>query len=244
MPLDWNSPTTWNTYGRVRRKRTGDSGAVEDYSRELFHQFHRDPVHGWDPPANSTPYHFRFRWEKITALFPQIQTTDRIIVLGAGPGYLIEAAKDAGYPNIWGIDSSTEVAGRTDIRGDVVLVDLDAKAGIGGQAGSKLRQLTGDDVFDWVISEQLLECLTDAEIGPPGTPNTVGTASELLARNAATPASRCIHLVIPDLFREGFREAEGSQDPSYNWHTLAEYEALLPGHWIVSMYGDWTVAGG
>jgi len=34
------------------------------------------------------------------------------------------------------------------------------------------------------------------------------------------------------------------QDPTYNWHTIAEYMSLLPGHQIMNLYGNWTVNGG
>lgn len=235
MPRDWNDPASWSDYLGVRNKRTNATPGerLTGYGREQWHQAMRSPVYGWDPPVDhvTTPYFFVHRWAKIREFFLAIAPSDRIMVVGAGLGFLIEAAKDDGFPNVWGLETSTYIIGRSGVeaRGDVVLIDEDIRAGIGGRVGSTLRQLTGDDAFDWVITEDILQDLTDAEIP------TIDGACQLLTRETPDPPSRVIHLVIPLL-------PESRQDPEYNWHTLAEYRTLIPASNIVSTYGAWEVA--
>jgi hypothetical protein len=163
------------------------------------------------------------RWGLILANFP-IGSTDRILVGGCAFGFLIEAAKDAGYPNIWGIDNSPhiEANGPTETRGDVLLVQDDFTGG--GRVRAKLRTLTGDDEFDWIITEDMISSFDDAEL-----PVVFGVCETALL--PAVPLGHIIHITSTT--------PGGIGHASINWKTLAEWEALAPDHsWATPTFSE------
>ena len=111
-----------------------------------------------------------------------------MLIVGAGFGWGVEAAHDAGYPNVWGIDSSPYVEANkgTEARGDVVLVSDDIRGG--GRVRAALRSATGDDVFRWVITEDVVSCYPDSEL------TQMLPLLETLLETGA-PAGNIIHLV-------------------------------------------------
>ena len=144
-----------------------------------------------------------------------IQTTDRILVGGCGLGFLIEAFKDAGYTECFGIDNSSHVASKRGVetRGDIVFVEDDIKGG-GGRIKAAFRRDTGDDIFQWVISESVLESYEDAELG-----QLLDAAESVL--DPTKPHSNIIHMVLT---------IESQVDPMFNQKTLAEWKAVRSTH--------------
>jgi hypothetical protein len=136
----------------------------------------------------------------------------RIVVLGCGPGgFLIEAFKQRGRPNCWGVDSSPWVESRKSIaQGDVVWLN----ANFTGNIGNAMRTLTGDNDFDWVITESVLESYIDSEI-------TVGLNACEGLRFPQTPMSQIVHLVFTPPFDE---------PGLFNEKTMAQWKAMRPTH--------------
>lgn len=227
MPYDWDTSAPWesNTL-RVRDKRNG--GLLNEYSRIAWQQAMRHPVHGWDYPPEETPYLFTHRFLKLVDLFG-MAPDERILLVGEGAGYLQEAFRDGGYTNVWDIFDFTPLRSKPK-RADVVGVEVNLRGGNTlAQIKSALTATTGGDTFDWIITDQLLQRLSD------GHATILATGAEALLDPIVT-TSNIIHLVIPDLSGDG-----RIQDPNYYFRTLAQYEALAPGHTIVSVYGDWEV---
>jgi hypothetical protein len=136
----------------------------------------------------------------------------RVVVLGCGPGgFLVEALKLRGFPNCWGVDSSPWVEGRKAIAsGGVIWLNADFT----GNIGNALRQMTGDNDFDWVVTESVLESYDDNEV-------TVGLNSCEGLRNPQTPMSHIIHIVFTPPFDE----------PSlFNEKSMAQWKAMRPAH--------------
>ena len=68
----------------------------------------------------------------------------------------------------------------------------------------------------------VITCLTDSEV------TTLANRVQQI-----NPAMQCIHLTTELL-------TENTQDPGYNWKTLAQWKALVPTHTFVSL-NTWQV---
>lgn len=183
-------------------------------------------------------------------------TTTRILVVGAGFGWLAEALEtNHGYSNVitadvssW-IQSAQDTDEEADVDAAISAVGLDPASGEGlalknqlhtpgnrrrhsrpiedeslRNQGSRnrIRSLLGD--INVGISEDVLPTLSDAEI--------LDVSSDIDAINQAVQIER-IHLVH-------VLDPTGNQDAGYNWHTLAEYKALLPNDTFMAI-GSWEV---
>ncbi len=144
-----------------------------------------------------------------------IKKEDRVLVLGCGFGYLVEAFIDFKFQKVWGVDNSTWIHAHraTESREDVPIINIDASdSGI----YAKLTEETGDPLFDWVIDEHILEGYMDGQ-----------HEKIIAAMNTLTDKpSKVIHMVQP--ISEG-----KTGDPSMNWKTLDEWAAIYPNNrWI------------
>jgi hypothetical protein len=172
---------------------------------------------------NMTAYQERF--DNLTALFPSMATGDRIIFAGCGLGFTIEPFIDAGFTEIWGLDSSSYIDSikATETRGDVAIIDEEFKNS--GQLNAKLIAVTGANNFKWIITESVLESYEDgAEM------DEIFDAAEVGITNGE-PLSGIIHMVYPP-------PGLGLQ---FNQHSLSEWKALRPAHSFVD-YIRWIVA--
>jgi 2-polyprenyl-3-methyl-5-hydroxy-6-metoxy-1,4-benzoquinol methylase len=145
----------------------------------------------------------------------RIGRSQRILVVGCGFGYLVEAMMDLNYHNVFGMDNSAWIVENrhTESRPDVPILEI----GILDEGLiPHLANRTGPGKFDWVIDEHLLEGYLD-EQHPP----LIEAMSELVARPQAV-----IHMIQP--LSEG---KTGS--PTMNWKTLDEWAAIAPmDRWI------------
>lgn len=171
---------------------------------------------------------FQARVDELTGRFAP--AGQKVLVAGAGFGYLVDRLVTAGY-DAWGCDASAHVlANATSARivsGDVLsaasLDDVRDAAGLKGQ-----------QKFDLCVTEDLLTCFSDAEIT-----TAVANLRDITQANL-------LHLVTcarPDWFTDavvwdddlgqyvpGPTAAEqdlAGRDPAFNWKTLAEWEAIL-----------------
>lgn len=163
------------------------------------------------------------------ALFP-ISSTDRILIGGCGFGFLIDAFHDAGFLNVWGIDNSGHIATNrpTESRGSTLFVQ-DEFSGI-GRVRNQLRALTGDDIFNWVISEGLVESYEDAELAP------LADAAETFL-DPAEGLENIINLVYAVIDPTN---PDRSLAPVFNQKTIQEWKALRPTHSWVNLL-NWEV---
>ena len=163
------------------------------------------------------------------ALFP-IGPTDRILVCGCGFGYLIDAFHDAEFPNTWGIENSPWIESNrpSESRGATRFVQNDFRGG--AQARAKLRVLTGADIYNWVITEGMMESYDDAEI-----PELLDSAEALL--DPAERPENIVHLVyaVIDPARP-----DRSLSPVFNQKTIAEWKAMRSSHSWVNLL-NWEV---
>jgi len=218
MPITWDE-TLFNALYQIRIRDPAhpDHGQIKHYTRAGM-------ARAMDPYSDDMTL-YEHRWSQLTSLFT-IPTIDRILIGGCAFGWLIEVAKDAGWPNVYGIDNSPYVVsaknneslpGQTELRGDVVLVEENFTGG--GAIKNALKQATGDREFDWIITESVLESYSDAEL-----PVALNAAESVLYNSASE--SQIIHLVSP--MRGGI-----TGDSSMYWRTLIEYAAFAPTHtWV------------
>lgn len=168
------------------------------------------------------------RWADIEDYLTQAHGTfdlsNRILIGGAGRGHLVEAAHNAGRPNCWGIDGSSILGqGRFTLANGVLLVDRPMQGGGGTLA--RLRQVTGDDEFALVVTEDLLNCYDP--VAELSVINDILDACEFVLE-PGQPTSNIIHyLHTPD---PGWDLVAA---PMANL-TAAEWEAIRPSHtWLV-----------
>lgn len=151
------------------------------------------------------------------ALIPRgLLTTDRIIVLGCGPGaFLVEALKARGRTNCWGVDNSPFANSRGEVvAGGVILINADLASG--QSFNQALNNATGSSNFRWIITESLWESYPDADI-------TVGLNVCEGLRQAQTPMANIIHLVSCPPFAARFAGV-------FNEKTMAQWKAMRPAH--------------
>lgn len=144
-----------------------------------------------------------------------ISTTDRVIVLGCGPGnFLTEALKQRGRQFSWGCDNSPFANSRGEVLGNgVILINADITQG--QSFNQALNQATGSSNFRWIITESLWESYDNTEI-------TVGLNICEGLRQAQTPMTNIIHLV----FTPPFDAAPGV----FNEKTMAQWKAMRSTH--------------
>lgn len=221
----WDAEADWTQFYRVRVRTEGHPlyGQTVTYGRE------------WaavcEEPGRAGLTRFERRRDHLVAL--GIVPSDRVLVVGSGFGFLVDAFHDAGYANVWGLDSSSHVdANRTEIRGDTVVVSDDIRGG--GRMRAALRSATGDDEFDWIVTESVVESYDDADV------QVLCNVCE--GGLTGTDRSRIVHLVMDVLTDVDTGEAREPRDrwidPAFNQKTLAEWNALRPDHTWMS-YVTW-----
>lgn len=211
MPLvDWSDPAEWTRwYGASK------DGVTVGYGRDWATGFGTVPVDQGKVASLVDRY-----------LALGVESSDRVLIAGCGFGFTIEALHGRGFPNVWGIDSSSHIASNrgTEAVGSTLWVEDDIRGG--GQVRNALKSmagLSGNAGFDWVISESVLESYSDAEI-----PQLLNAAEAIL--DGAHPTSRVVHIVFEPPF-----------DPSgvLNEKTLSEWNAVRPAHtWMNAQTGE------
>lgn len=209
MPrVDWSTSAAWSTwYGATR------DGVTVGYGRDWVTDFGRVAVDSGGLAQ---------RVDRFVAL--GIQPSDRVLIAGCGYGFTIEVFHGRGFPSVWGIDSSAHIAANRGIEavGSTLMVEDDIRGG--GRVRAALRSLTGDDVFDWVISESVLESYDD---GAEMT-QLLNAAESVLAGG---DLSRIVHFVFVPPFAP---EVAGL----LNEKTIDQWNAVRPSHTWISDRGE------
>jgi hypothetical protein len=217
MPrVTWETETDWLAHYRVWDVATQSNVG---YGRTFATK--------GNPSDGSVPLYNR-RWALLRSHFPAISSSDRILVGGCGFGYLIEAAQEDGFSSVWGLDASTYISSNrgTESVGSVLFVEDDIRGG--ARVRAALRSLTGDDEFDWIITESVLESYDDSEIPP-----LLAAAETVLA--SVHPTANIIHLVHavphPSFPRSGL-------DSAFNVKPIDDWKAIEPTHTWVNIICD------
>jgi SAM-dependent methyltransferase len=150
--------------------------------------------------------------QRAVAVAGRTAAAARILVVGCGYGYLVDALLAAGRPNTWGVDAAPWATGR-------------AAAAVGAAAGARVRQadatsaaalraakqamgLGATQRFDLAVTEDVLPCLTAAE----------QTALLAAVRQHATAL---LHVVTPG------DPADPRKGAGIDWRSAAAWKALV-----------------
>ena len=153
--------------------------------------------------------HFMDRWKFLSEYY-KIAPEDRILVIGSAFGFLVEVAHDAGYPNVWCNDGSAWIQSEwsKEARDDVGVLFADIRD------LPDFTDLTGGNVFDWIITEDILTSYTVNEMA-----GILDSCERYLA--SGHPLKNIIHLV----------SLHGA--PLFTIMSLEEWEAVRPSHnWV------------
>jgi hypothetical protein len=225
-------------------------GSVVHYGKwlarllELPSQRNEPPYTEQNPAPEYLPlYHIRrarFLISRLEAL--GLNSTHRVLIIGSAFGYLIHAFRHAAhpkfnaasqnYPNVWGIDGSAYIANRfadeqLDLDGSTDGTTTVFRAFVNtAQVRNALTSLTGANTFHVIISEEVIESLTNAEL--------LTFATDCESRLNSTVFRRIIHVVTPNLQDNvGFGMRSLSLDA---------WAALRPSHTFVStLDGDYRL---
>jgi hypothetical protein len=160
----------------------------------------------WNPADGSSYRRYPFFADRVDALKQRFAPNGQaLLIAGCAFGYLVDQARQAGY-NAWGCDGSAWAVSQAVVsqvqQADVLVpAQLDAVANAAGLRGNPPR-------WDLLVTEDLLTCLTDAEI-PTALAN-------LRARCRANLA----HLVTP-------LDPATTQDPRITWKSYADWKAIV-----------------
>jgi hypothetical protein len=175
------------------------------YSTELFSRDARDTQFG-------------LRRDRLLAAFPEMQTSDRILIVGCSfLGLEVKAFRDAGFANCFGLDDTDDwPGGPTDVVPDgVVIVNENVAA---PALKTRLRQGTGDDIFDWIWSSDVLTSAaddTEAALWASAAEEVLGNVGD---PSVATQLWRIIHSVTINA------------PPPFLAKTLLQWQAVAPAH--------------
>ena len=224
MPrVNWDTQADWDQWYEMPVRIPGHplNGTNVGYGRD-YAELYSDPF----------TFNELTEWHKRVDVLETlgIQPTDRILIAGCAFGFIIEILKERGYPNVYGVDSSSHIESNLGAvaDGDSVIISDDI-TGV-GRVKSALKKATGDDEFHWVISESVLESYEDKEI-------TTITGSIATYMYNTEPVSQAVHFVMDVI--DPARPDEYI-DPAFNQKTLEEWNAMNPDQTWIS-YVTWRV---
>jgi len=137
---------------------------------------------------------------------------NRILIAGAGMGFLIETMKLVGFTNTFGIDASPWCQQqKATVNNGVVLVNADFTSAVNALKNT-FNTATGGRDFNWIISESVLESYDNGDITA-----ITNNVTQLLANGM--PNSHVIHLVYTPPF---------NQPGLFNEKTMAQWKAMAP----------------
>ena len=240
MAHNWQQPGPWaNNVLNVKDKRSGQTGRLTGYGRAQWQQAQKHPVYGWDYPVDATPYFYTFRVQKLIGLFP-ILTTDRILVIGSGIGYIIEAFRDVGYTLAFGLEPHVPLQDRlaSEARGDVITVEKTFGANTIPNIQAECVALTGASTFRWLITDEIMQRYSNANL-------TFLANDAPIFLEGGQPETNIINLVVPTRYRLDDNQqpilSEPLFDPDYFFRTMAEYQAIVPNQTVVDTTEGWAI---
>lgn len=155
---------------------------------------------------------YPFFTRRASLIAQRYPAASRLLVVGCGPGYLVDELIKAGKAQTWGVDASPFAVGR-------------AATALGATVGARVRQADATDAaallaakqamglgrnqrFDLAITEDVLPCLTTQE------------QTALLAA-VRGQANALFHVVTPG------DPADPAKLPGLDWRSTAAWKALV-----------------
>ncbi len=234
MPLvDWSIEATWQQAYRV---------PIRDQAHPLFGQsvtYGRMLANRYENPYADDLAHYKKRAQfLINHIQPFYTPGDRALIVGCGYGYLLEALKIKGIPNVWGIDLSSYLEVHHNDVADPLTGMAERHPGSGivweaaqdldkNRVRNKLVTMTGDWHFDWIVTEEVVESLTNSEL------TTLANAMETVLSSGLS-LKRIINVVADH--KEGMRH-----NPALpmRWLSMDAWVALAPQYtWVSSFTGQ------
>lgn len=145
-----------------------------------------------------------------------------VLIVGVGYGYTIQHCLDLGLTNVWGCEASDyALAKATEVlspaaRARIVKADVTANKGL--DAARSMAGIKGNGKFAAVVTEDMLGCLTDAEI--PSALTECRRVSQVV-----------LHIVMP-------LNPDGNPDPTLNWKTSQDWKTTVSPDFLVDTWGN------
>jgi SAM-dependent methyltransferase len=136
----------------------------------------------------------------------KIELDKRILLVGAGFGFVAEDFVENGYKNVVACDSSKWIHAHKDRYAVLDIVDADP---------TRPHDRAALGSFDWCVTEDVVTCLTDDEAV------ALAQACRSLAPKVAHWTTACPHRHDLDEFKS--RTAH----PHFNWKKMVDWRALL-----------------
>ncbi len=167
------------------------------------------------------------------------QPTDRIVLVGAGFGWTVEALEELGFTNVVGSDVSRYIQDNKalteeqEINAAISAVGLNPNVGEGAALKAKL--------YDGGNRTRTSKGIFNEGLGTPGSRKKIARALggepdwalsesvlESLTDAEAQDISAKVHSWTNAIIAHFVVTLGGQQDPGYNWKTLEDWKALLP----------------
>lgn len=195
MPLmDSNLEATWQSLYRFPHPTQG-WGTVVGYDALV-----KDQILGGD------------HWLLLSALQSKgMAKGQKIVLVGAGYGWVAAEWAAQGWGPIIAIDTSTYIQARKAQNATVEVYNYDINTNKGRNDVKAALGVTGNNKVDWGITEDVLPMLSDAECSQLST----------FAHNICTNVAHWTSVADPGNFAP------------LNWKTLAAWKALLPSDYVI-----------
>jgi hypothetical protein len=146
-----------------------------------------------------------------------INATHKIAMIGAGFGWMAKDVAELSGAVVAAVDTSTYIQTRKAQDAEIEILNADVSAGAGRAALRQALGITGNSKASFMITEDVLTILTDAEC-------------QQLSSFLHNLSTVVVHwLTVKD---------QGSgQDPRMNWKTPSQWKALLPNDLFIQRSG-------
>lgn len=193
MPLhDWNDPATWDNAYEVRRLSTGAIDAHYERDSSLY-----SAAMG--------------KAAKIVAAL-NLQPAHKVGIIGCGYGWIANNIALIAGCTVAAVDTSTYIQSGKLANADIEIINADVSSNNGRNQVKQALGITGNNKADFIITEDVITDLTDAECQQLST----------FLHNLSDNVVHWTSVLQPE------KIASGHQDPSYNWKSIADWKALLP----------------
>ena len=147
-----------------------------------------------------------------------INSTHKVGVIGAAYGWLSNQIALQSGCVIAAVDTSTYIQSGKAVNADITILNADISTGSGRTAVRQALGITGQNKASFMITEDVLPTLSDAEC----------TQLSTFLHNLSDTVVHWLTLL----------DQGGNQDPRLNWKNAAGWKALLPGDFFIKRSGS------
>lgn len=142
-----------------------------------------------------------------------INASHRIGIIGAGYGWIANQIAQQSGCVVAAVDTSGVIQSGKAVNADIEILNIDVSGNNGRNQVRQALGLSGQNKASFVITEEVITILDDAE-------------AQQLSTFLHNLSDNVVHWTT---VRNDKKLADGNQDPRFNWHSIAEWKALLPG---------------